>query len=86
MSVTLATIVRPKVAKRPATFARALSRALSKTFNACWYGVARHFARRAAIKTLRELDDRALRDIGLLRCQIEAAIHGFMTIPDRGRM
>jgi uncharacterized protein YjiS (DUF1127 family) len=64
--------------KRPATFAKA--------FSACWYGVARHFACRAAINSLSELDDRALRDIGLLRCQIEAAVHGFMTAPDRGRM
>jgi uncharacterized protein YjiS (DUF1127 family) len=78
MSATLATIVRPAVAKRHAAFA--------KVFSACWYGIARYFARRAAIKTLRELDDRDLWDIGLLRCQIEAAVHGFMTNPDRGRM
>ena len=32
--------------------------------------------RRAAIKTLRQLDDRALRDIGLYRGQIEAAVYG----------
>jgi uncharacterized protein YjiS (DUF1127 family) len=78
MLATLATIVRPEVMKRPA--------ALAWFFSACWYGIARHFARRAAIKTLRELDDRDLWDIGLLRCQIEAAVHGFMTNPDRGRM
>jgi uncharacterized protein YjiS (DUF1127 family) len=78
MLATLATIVRPEVMRRPA--------ALTRFFSACWYGIARHFARRAAIRTLRELDDRALRDIGLLRCQIESAIHGFMTNPDRGRM
>jgi uncharacterized protein YjiS (DUF1127 family) len=78
MLATLATIVRPEVMKRPA--------ALAWLFSACWYGIARHFARRAAIKTLRELDDRALWDIGLLRCQIEGAVHGFMTNPDRGRM
>ena len=82
MSVTLVTAVRPKVAKRPAAFAKALT----KAFSACWHGIARHFARRVAIKTLGELDDRALQDIGLLRCQIEAAIHGFITNPDRGRM
>jgi uncharacterized protein YjiS (DUF1127 family) len=82
MLATLATIVRPEVMERPA----ALAKALTKAFSACWHGIARHFARRAAIKTLGELDDRALRDIGLLRCQIEAAVHGFMTNPDRGRM
>jgi uncharacterized protein YjiS (DUF1127 family) len=33
--------------------------------------------RRAAIKALRQLDDRELRDIGLSRDQIEAAVRGF---------
>jgi uncharacterized protein YjiS (DUF1127 family) len=32
--------------------------------------------RRAAIKTLSELDDRALRDIGITRSQIEDAVSG----------
>jgi uncharacterized protein YjiS (DUF1127 family) len=36
--------------------------------------------------SLRELDDRALRDIGLARSQIEAAVHGFMPPPNRGRI
>jgi uncharacterized protein YjiS (DUF1127 family) len=35
-----------------------------------------YLERRAAIKTLRQLDDRALRDIGISRCQIEAAVGG----------
>jgi uncharacterized protein YjiS (DUF1127 family) len=35
-----------------------------------------HLERRSAIKTLRALDDRALRDIGISRCQIEAAVGG----------
>ncbi len=35
-----------------------------------------YFHRRATIKALRELDDRELRDIGLLRCHIEAAVKG----------
>jgi uncharacterized protein YjiS (DUF1127 family) len=35
-----------------------------------------HWYRRAAIKSLGELDDRALRDIGLLRCHIEDAVRG----------
>ena len=34
--------------------------------------------RRAAIKSLSELDDRALRDIGLLRCHIEDAVRGYV--------
>jgi uncharacterized protein YjiS (DUF1127 family) len=32
--------------------------------------------RRAAVKTLSELDDRALRDIGITRSQIEDAVSG----------
>ncbi len=32
--------------------------------------------RRAAVKTLHELDDRALRDIGITRSQIEDAVGG----------
>ncbi len=35
-----------------------------------------HWYRRAAIKSLQELDDRALRDIGLMRRHIEAAVKG----------
>ena len=34
------------------------------------------WVRRAAIKTLRQLDDRALRDIGIPRSHIEAAVWG----------
>ncbi len=32
--------------------------------------------RQDAIKALHELDDHALRDIGLVRCHIEEAVHG----------
>jgi uncharacterized protein YjiS (DUF1127 family) len=35
-----------------------------------------YLERRAAIKTLHELDDRALRDIGIARSQIENAVSG----------
>jgi len=35
-----------------------------------------HWYRRAAVKSLHELDDRALSDIGLQRCHIEAAVKG----------
>ncbi|SDE17442.1 Uncharacterized conserved protein YjiS, DUF1127 family [Bradyrhizobium brasilense] len=42
-----------------------------------WGGaLATYCVRREAIKTLRQLDDRALRDIGLSRCQIETAVTG----------
>ncbi|MEP6838698.1 MAG: DUF1127 domain-containing protein [Bradyrhizobium sp.] len=39
-------------------------------------GVVVYWARREAIKTLRQMDDRALRDIGIARSQIETAVHG----------
>ncbi|WP_456753802.1 MULTISPECIES: DUF1127 domain-containing protein [unclassified Bradyrhizobium] len=38
--------------------------------------LAGHWMRREAIKTLRQLDDRTLRDIGISRCQIETAVTG----------
>jgi uncharacterized protein YjiS (DUF1127 family) len=78
MSATLSTILRPAGTKSPGASLR--------IFNACWEGIARSFVHRAAIASLRELDDRALRDIGLARSQIEAAVHGFMTAPNRGRI
>ena len=39
-------------------------------------GFVTYWARREAIKVLSEMDDRALRDIGIARGQIEAAVHG----------
>ncbi|GIQ75204.1 DUF1127 domain-containing protein [Bradyrhizobium sp. RD5-C2] len=38
--------------------------------------LATYWVRREAIKTLRQLDDRTLRDIGISRCQIEPAVTG----------
>ena len=78
MSVTLSAVVRPAVAKRPASF--------SRFFVACWDALAGYVVRRSAITTLRELDDRALQDIGIARSQIEAAVHGLITLPEEGRM
>jgi uncharacterized protein YjiS (DUF1127 family) len=40
------------------------------------YAVLDFLERRAAIKTLHELDERALRDIGITRSQIEDAVGG----------
>ena len=40
-----------------------------------------HWYRRDAIKSLSELDDRALRDIGLQRCHIEAVVRGEVRRP-----
>ena len=78
MSATLSTVIHPAGASR--TGAGLL------TVTASWKRIRRHFARRAAVAHLRELDDEALRDIGLVRSQIEAAVHGFMTTPNRARM
>lgn len=45
-----------------------------------------YWDRRAAIKTLQQLDDRALRDIGLARCHIETAVGGGALNPEMGRL
>jgi uncharacterized protein YjiS (DUF1127 family) len=78
MSRALATIVRPELKMRAGAFPR--------VFSAICYGIARYFARRAAIKHLSELNDRALRDIGIERSQIEAAVYDFIIDPDRARL
>jgi len=78
MSATLSTTVRPAATKRPG--------ALSRLLGACHDGIVGYFVRRAAIKRLNELDDRALRDLGLVRSQIEAAALGFMSDPSRAGM
>ena len=78
MSATAITTVRPAIAKRPGT--------ISRICVACWDAVAGCVVRRSAVATLRELDDRALADIGISRSQIEAAVHGFVPLSDRGRI
>lgn len=49
------------------------------------HAVLAYWARRTAIKILSERDDRELRDIGLVRSQIEAAVGGAFN-PHRGSM
>ena len=58
--------------------------ALFRLFSACLDRIERHFTHRIAIEWLRELDERALRDIGLARSQIVAAVHGFMPASEFG--
>ena len=49
-------------------FFSALARSVTALFD--------RLERRSAVKTLNELDDRALRDIGITRSQIEDAVYG----------
>ena len=65
---------------RAGGFAAGFVRLLGSLVNA----VVSYFARREAIKTLRELDDRALRDIGIERSRIETAVRGVVD-PEFGR-
>ncbi|CAD5293586.1 conserved hypothetical protein [Bosea sp. 62] len=75
MSAVLPAIVRPVVAKR--------SEASLHLPGVLLQAIARYFARRAAIDHLYELDEPALKDIGLARSEIEAAVRG--RIPRAGR-
>jgi uncharacterized protein YjiS (DUF1127 family) len=77
MSATLSTIVQPAETK---------SLGIHLILNACWEQIARYFVYRAAIAAPRELDDRVLDDIGLERSQIEAAVRGRLTAPNRAWM
>ena len=56
----------------PATAFGGFTRAIANWAN----GLAAHWVRREAIKNLQALDDRALRDIGIHRSNIEAAVKG----------
>ena len=78
MSATFSTIVRPALTKRPGAFTQLFSVTLER--------IVRYFVCRAAIATLHALDDRALRDIGLERSEIEAAVHELITLSDQARM
>ncbi len=79
MSATLSTLFQAPATVRPGRYVWRLLHA--------WAGdIAHYFARRAALKRLREFNDRELRDIGLARSQIEAAVCGFIPRPDRMRI
>jgi uncharacterized protein YjiS (DUF1127 family) len=49
------------------------------------HALAAYLERRAAMKTLRQMDDRELRDIGLTRSHIEQAVRG-VAEPNLGRL
>ena len=78
MSATFATVDRPAATTRPG--------AVCRLFGACRDRIARYVVRRAAVARLRELDDRILRDIGLTRSQIEAAVDGLIVPSDHRRV
>jgi uncharacterized protein YjiS (DUF1127 family) len=79
MSATLSTLFQPAVTVRPGRYVRRL-------FHAWARDIAHYFARRAALKRLGECNDRELRDIGLTRSQVEAAVYGFIPRPHRARI
>ena len=68
---------QPASPKRPGGFFRLLGSWVN--------GIVTYLARRQAIQTLSELDDRALRDIGIERGRIELAVRGIID-PDFGRI
>ena len=72
MPAILSTIILPAVTNGPGVFSRLLSAACG--------GIAGYLGRRTAIACLHDLDDRALRDIGLVRSQIEPAVYGLITL------
>jgi uncharacterized protein YjiS (DUF1127 family) len=79
MSATLSTLFQPAVTVGPGRY-------VWRLFHA-WAGdIAHYFVCRAALKRLAEFSDRELRDIGLTRGEIEAAVYGFVTRPDQGRL
>jgi uncharacterized protein YjiS (DUF1127 family) len=80
MAATLSTLFPPAVPTRSSGYY------VRRLFQAWARDIAHYFTRRAALKHLSELNDRELRDIGLSRGQVEAAVYGFITRPDRGRM
>jgi uncharacterized protein YjiS (DUF1127 family) len=61
------------------------SSGLIRRFGIWAHELVAYWDRRAAVKALGQLDDRALRDIGLARCHIERAVQG-VTDPELGRL
>ena len=77
MSITLPSFTQPAATRR--------SRGLVRIVFGWTRNIARYFADRDAVKYLGELSDRELNDIGIRRSQIEDAVHGVFTDPDRAR-
>lgn len=77
MTMISPTAIQPAQQSLPAGFFRLLGSWVN--------GVVTYLAHREAIKTLSELDDRALRDIGVERSRIESAVRGGID-PEFGRI
>jgi uncharacterized protein YjiS (DUF1127 family) len=72
MSTMSSTAAQPSSPAAWGGFVRLLGSSLRTWAN----NLATYWVRREAIKTLRQLDDRSLSDIGLHRSFIEAAVNG----------
>lgn len=81
MSTMSSTAAQPSSPAASGGFVRLLGTLLRTWAN----NLATYWVRREAIKTLRQLDDRSLLDIGLSRCVIEAAVNGVVD-PELGRL
>jgi uncharacterized protein YjiS (DUF1127 family) len=77
MSTMFSTAVQPATSGTSGGFVRRIE-GWACALVTCW-------DRRVAIKTLHELDDRALHDIGIVRSQIEAAVGGALN-PELARL
>jgi uncharacterized protein YjiS (DUF1127 family) len=80
---TMTTTTISSTAGQPAS--RNLSGGFVRALGSLVNGIVTYFAHREAIKTLSELDDRALRDIGIERGRIESAVRGGID-PEFGRI
>jgi uncharacterized protein YjiS (DUF1127 family) len=81
MSTMSQAAIRPAMSLTSGGFFRRVG-----TWFGTWaYVLVDHLHRRAAIKTLRQMNERELRDIGLTRSQIEDAVSGLAN-PDVWRL
>jgi uncharacterized protein YjiS (DUF1127 family) len=70
----------------PAAGFKIAARSVASRLSGWAYRLLTWSARRAAIKSLHQLNDRELKDIGLYREQIESAVYGFIRAgAERGR-
>jgi uncharacterized protein YjiS (DUF1127 family) len=74
----------PAMTARPAT--RSTSGGFAYLFGNLVNGLVAYWMRRQAVKDLLELDDRALRDIGVERSRIETAVYGVAMDPESRRL